>query len=248
MPRPHRIILIRHGESKANVDRTLHVNTPDHRIPLTEIGVQQARDAGAKLHRELHKSESAGIRIQFYTSPYLRARQTCQNIIDSLKELGVSDIRNYEDPRLREQDFGNYRHPHEYPALELERDEFGTFFYRVPGGESGADVFDRLSGAMDTMHRDFVKADFPENMIVVSHGLTIRLFLMRWFHWTVEQFEKLRNPRNCQHYVLARMPDDKYQLMTEMATWTASETQTYLAGKKQGTVDMTYTDRVEKQA
>ena len=53
-------------------------------------------------------------------------------------------------------------------------------------------VFDRLSGAMDTMHRDFVKDDFPENMIVVSHGLTIRLFLMRWFHWTVEQFEKLR--------------------------------------------------------
>ena len=247
MPRPHRIILIRHGESQANVDPKLHSNTPDHRIPLTERGVEQAREAGAKLVPEFHKSESGSIRIQFYTSPYLRARQTCQLITDSLKELGVSDFHNYEDPRLREQDFGNYRHPGEHAALEVERDEFGTFFYRLPGGESGADVFDRLSGAMDTMHRDFHKPDFPENMIVVSHGLTIRLFLMRWFHWTVEQFEKLRNPHNCQHYVLDKLPSEKYQLITTMATWTEEETQAFLAGKKQGTVDMTFTDRAEKQ-
>jgi len=247
MPRPQRIILIRHGESKANVDRTLHIDTPDHRIPLTENGARQAREAGARLHRELHKNEAGGIRVQFYTSPYLRTRQTFQNILESMKELGVTDFRNYEDPRLREQEFGNYRHPDEHVVVDRERDEFGTFFYRVPGGESGADVFDRLSGAMDTMHRDFVKADFPENMIVVSHGLTIRLFLMRWFHWTVEQFEKLRNPHNCQHYVLDKMPDGKYQLMTEMATYTEAETREYLAGKKQGTADMTYSDQTMKQ-
>src|SRR5580704_9923367 len=108
MARPHRIILIRHAESKANVDRMLRSKTPDHRIALTDYGIQQAREAGAKLYRELHKSASGGIRIQFYTSPYLRTRQTCQCIIDSLKELGVSDLRNYEDPRLREQEFGNY--------------------------------------------------------------------------------------------------------------------------------------------
>jgi broad specificity phosphatase PhoE len=84
-------------------------------------------------------------------------------------------------------------------------------------------------------------------MIVVSHGLTIRLFLMRWFHWTVEQFEKLRNPKNCQHYVLDKMPNGKYQLMTEMSTWTEAETLAYLAGKKQGTADMTYSDPTMKQ-
>src|SRR6185437_55753 len=111
MPRPQRIILIRHGESQANVDRMLHAHTPDHRFALTEKGVQQAHEAGVKLYRELHKSPSGSVRIQFYLSPYVRTRQTYQGIMESMKELGVTDVLAYEDPRLREQEFGNYRHP-----------------------------------------------------------------------------------------------------------------------------------------
>lgn len=242
--RPQRIILIRHGQSMANVDRTLHATIADHKIPLTEEGVKQAREAGTKLFHELYRNDTQPPTIQFYTSPYCRTRQTFQGILESLVALGVVSYRNYEDPRLREQDFGNYRPAGAYEDIEYERDTFGTFFYRIPGGESGADVFDRISGAMDTMHRDFRKDDFPDNMIVVSHGLTIRLFLMRWFHWTVEQFESLRNPHNCQHYVLDKMPDGKYQLLTEMATYTEEESRAYLAEKKQGTIDMTYTPPV----
>ena len=45
---------------------------------------------------------------------------------------------------------------------------------------------------MDTLHRDFQKTDFPQNVLIVTHGLTMRLFLMRWFHWTVSEFEALR--------------------------------------------------------
>ena len=129
----------------------------------------------------------------------------------------------------------------EYDSIRDERDQFGTFFYRVPGGESGADVYDRLSGAMDTIHRDFQKDDFPPNMIVVSHGLTIRLFLMRWFHWTVEEFEKLRNPKNCQYYILDKMPDNKYEMKTEMLGRRSGNAH-LLAKQRDGTtVDMTVT-------
>lgn len=31
------------------------------------------------------------------------------------------------------------------------------------------------------------------NIVLVSHGLTLRVFLMRWYKWTVEQFEGLNN-------------------------------------------------------
>lgn len=31
------------------------------------------------------------------------------------------------------------------------------------------------------------------NLVIVSHGLTLRVFLMRWYDWTVEQFEGLNN-------------------------------------------------------
>ena len=31
------------------------------------------------------------------------------------------------------------------------------------------------------------------NVVIVSHGLTLRVFLMRWYKWTTEQFEGLNN-------------------------------------------------------
>lgn len=34
------------------------------------------------------------------------------------------------------------------------------------------------------------------NIVVVSHGLTLRVFLQRWFGWSVEQFLQLYNPPN----------------------------------------------------
>src|SRR4051812_21721780 len=250
--RPKQIILIRHGESAANVDRTLHGHTPDHRIALTLHGHQQAFEAGVSLWDELYvpppefPSCPLNLTVQFYTSSYLRTRQTYEGILKGMSTRGQAIARNYEDPRLREQEFGNYRSAEDYDAIRDERDNFGTFFYRVPGGESGADVYDRVTGAMDTMHRDFQKDDFPDNMIVVSHGLTIRLFLMRWFHWTVEEFEKLRNPLNCQYYVLHKIASDKYELKTKMLTYTEEETHAYLSRQRQGTtVDMTVTPRGE---
>jgi len=54
--------------------------------------------------------------------------------------------------------------------------------------------------------------------LIVTHGLTLRLFLMRWFHWTVEEFENLRNPRNCQIVVMQKRANDRYELMSKLAT------------------------------
>lgn len=50
---------------------------------------------------------------------------------------------------------------------------------------SGADVFDRVSSFLETLHRDMKKGHCKENILLVSHGLTCRLFLMRYYHWEV---------------------------------------------------------------
>jgi broad specificity phosphatase PhoE len=121
-----------------------------------------------------------------------------------------------EDPRIRELDWGHLRHPNENEEISKQRDDFSTFYYRIPDGESGADVFDRVSTFLETMFRDFNKSDFPQNTLIVTHGLTLRLFLMRWYHWTVEEFEELSNPRNCQIVVMQKRPDGKYELTTEL--------------------------------
>ncbi|MFS7920283.1 putative histidine phosphatase superfamily [Helianthus anomalus] len=36
------------------------------------------------------------------------------------------------------------------------------------------------------------------NLIIVSHGLASRVFLMKWFKGTIEQFEYLHNISNCE--------------------------------------------------
>lgn len=36
------------------------------------------------------------------------------------------------------------------------------------------------------------------SLVLVTHGLALRVFLMRWFHWTVDQFLEVFNPPNAE--------------------------------------------------
>jgi len=206
--KPNRIILIRHGESEGNFDKGLYLKIPDYALVLTEKGIEQARQAG-KVIKETIGSES----LYAYVSPFFRTRQTFQFLKNSLEE---NIIKSTEDPRIREQDWGHLRHPDENEGIMQARDKFSTFYYRIPDGESGADVYDRVSTFLETLHRDFNKKDYPQNTLIVTHGLTLRLFLMRWFHWTVEEFENLRNPRNGQIVIMRKKSDGRYELISKV--------------------------------
>ncbi|MBL0346288.1 histidine phosphatase family protein [Candidatus Villigracilis affinis] len=207
--RPKRIILIRHGESEGNLDRSRYHTVQDFALKLSSTGIQQAQQAGMRL-KEILGDE----KVYVYLSPFFRTRETFQHVREAIKQNVVKSI---EDPRIREQDWGHLRHPDDNKGIIEERDNFSTFYYRIPDGESGADVYDRVSSFLDTLHRDFKKESFPENVLIVSHGLTMRLFLMRWFHWSVEEFESLHNPKNCQIVIMERQPDNHYILSSELS-------------------------------
>ncbi len=211
--RPLRIALVRHAESEANLDKTIYERIPDHAVPLTAVGREQAAKAGREL-RELFEGEP----VRVYVSPYLRARQT-------LDSLGLDDLIQLprEEPRLREQDWANLQDTADIEQQKKLRDAFGHFFYRFTHGESGADVYDGVSTFLETMHRDFESPDAPKNVLLVSHGLTMRLFCMRWFHWSVRFFESLRNPGNAETRVLLRQPDFRYKLDRPFEQWTNYE-------------------------
>ena len=108
--RPRRIILIRHAESQGNANRQLYSSVPDHRLEITELGVQQALETGRKL-KELVGHESC----TFFISPFTRARQTFDSIVSAFPEKQFI-VR--EDPRLREQEFGNYQDPAQMASIE----------------------------------------------------------------------------------------------------------------------------------
>lgn len=150
-------------------------------------------------------------KIAFYVSPFWRTRMTFENIASELKK---ENIIYKEDPRLRKQEWGHLRTVDDTNEVTKERDKFGIFYFRFNHGESGADVYDRTSDFLSTLMRDFEKNDFPNNVVIVTHGLIMRLFVMRWFHLTVEQFEEMKNPDNCGIYVLKLLSNNKYELET----------------------------------
>lgn len=295
---PRRLLLVRHGESEANVNREVYSTTPDWKIPLTALGREQAFDCGKRL-RNIIQDE----KLYIYYSPYARTRQTLDEIRRSFDESQIQGER--EDERLREQEMGNYQPMQEMDSTWAARNAFGRLYYRFPFGESGADVGDRVSGFFDSLLRERIGLTVPnmnerlmqgareelgclglgrwstegagaaaaagdggaasgvapdgaappsashdaaspsgprrhtlrctsphplplsdlgeaetrgvlppndhgasageeQNVLIVAHGLLIRLFIGRWFRVPMEVFETMCNPPNCAIIVLER--------------------------------------------
>lgn len=224
---PKRIILVRHGESEGNLDGSTYTTIPDHKIPLTEQGISQAKLAGQNLRTIISGSDN-NWEVYFYVSPYERARSTLREIGRSFPKKRVIGVR--EECRIREQDFGNFQVEERMKAIKETREKFGRFFYRFPEGESAADIYDRVSSFLESLWRDIDMNRLHQdpshdlNLIIISHGLTSRVFLMKWFKWTVEQFEYLNNLDNCEVRVMQLGEGGDYSLAIhhteeEMQEW-----------------------------
>jgi len=143
-----------------------------------------------------------------------------------------------EDCRLREQDFGQLQEIDAMAFTAQQRQKVGRFWFRPATGEAGADVYDRVSLFLDSMFRELdalrhiveqqyhsrrvlesskQKQQRPfayDTVVIVTHGLTMRLLCMRYFRWTVREFEQVWNPDNAEMWVLEKMPNDgRYQLV-----------------------------------
>lgn len=225
---PRRIVLIRHGESEGNVDETAYVRTADWRISLTERGREQAAEAGHELQKILGNHPT-----MWYVSPYVRTQQTLSELLKQCRSAPVADAGSRleqashlslgirEEPRIAEQQFGNFQNVEEVLAAKEERARFGRFWYRFPSGESGLDVYNRTTSFISTIFRDMRAIQHllssPDgenngpgaeyNVVIVTHGLTLRLFLMRWLRWSVMAFENSRNPPNAAVIVMERRQD-----------------------------------------
>lgn len=105
LPLRNKILLVRHGESEANVSGVISsdpaLSTVQH--GLTDVGRAQAR-AAAETVRELAASADAST-IRIYASDFLRTRQTAHELAHA---LGASTDTVVEDVRLRERYFGDY--------------------------------------------------------------------------------------------------------------------------------------------
>lgn len=196
------IKLVRHARSHLNAGLIKHEDMPNNKIPIVEPeGILQANAVGKILGKDFLEE------ALLYQSPYLRTRQTMRHLLLGAGFAEDSLPKIYEDPRLREVDFG-YGDPE---AQKGKRETEGYFWYRFDGGESSADCFDRTAAFLDSMMRQverkpkgnpqLIKARelgmFNRDVVIVTHGLITRCLVMRFMHLTVEQFDSIDNPDNC---------------------------------------------------
>jgi broad specificity phosphatase PhoE len=200
------------------VDNRAYTYLPDPRVPLTPRGWQQAMGAGDKI-RAAVAGDDGPPRLFFYTSPYLRSKQTYEGLAQAFDPGAIAGAQ--EEVQLREQDFGNFQDAEGKQREKAERLRFGRFFYRFPNGESGADVYDRMTLFEDHLVRDINAGRFAggSSLVLVTHGLALRVFLMRWFHWTVDQFMNVYNPPNAEPLVLERVTSPHASRPGGPATW-----------------------------
>ena len=188
------VLLVRHGQSEGNlkkgdINKVDPQQNGDHKLNLTPIGITQAENEGREIGPDFIRD------ALIYSSPYKRTRQTLDGIIE-----GAGAEKNkliiYEDPRLREVEHGFHGTSEDVAKQESLRKTHGKFYYRFKGGESPADCYDRVATFLESLQRQ-VQRKGRDKILIVSHGLTIRCFIMRFLHLTVEQFGKIKNPSNC---------------------------------------------------
>ena len=203
-----KLILIHNVESVDAVSPSVLGHQPDWRVGLTAKGAKHASTLGRKLSNVLKNKGP----VFFYVSPYERAKQTYIGLRSSLpKSIEVNGAK--EEPRLVDQQVGNYQNPQLTSLSELRR-RYGKFFFRYREGESGADVYSRVSAFIENVSRDVKKMGRgrDQTIAVVSHGMPLRCLIMRLFDMSIDDFEKMVSPLSGSIVVLTRGENNFYQI------------------------------------
>jgi probable phosphoglycerate mutase len=203
---PHRLWLVRHGESAGNVARDvanasglsrIDINGRDVDVPLSERGATQATALG-HWFADLPPDE----RPQYVlSSPYLRARQTAE-LISTHGGWSAARVSLVIDERLREKEFGILDRltragiEEFYPEQAEIRRTVGKFYHRPPGGESWCDVILRMRSTLHTLSLHYAGC----RVLIVTHQvvvLCLRYLLEDLDEQKILEIDRVGDVANC---------------------------------------------------
>ncbi len=156
------LYVVRHGESMANIERRFDATPPG--APLTELGLRQAERVAVWL------AEQGARPSAVYASPFLRTQQTARpfalaagariEICEELCEVrvGLWDGRS----SLTMTDDAHYLRWRDQPEIA------------PPGGETLADVFERVSGLIGRL---LASSPQGEPIVLFTHQHALRAIL-----------------------------------------------------------------------
>lgn len=202
-----KIFFVRHSESEGNVNPKAYYDFLDCDIGITEEGKIQCEQAA----RDIMYHTAHGFMSQYsiFYSPFKRAKQTKDLIVKEIEALNGYRPYCYHDleqPLLHERAFGSLREIIE--SRDFDKKKHYNFFFRPENGESLMDCYHRQATFFQYIHQNYPDI---ENLIIVSHGESIKCALMYLLNWTIEEFQSYKNPLNCEVLVV-----DDGKLITPM--------------------------------
>jgi len=158
-----RLILVRHGQTDANVSRALDSRPPG--FPLNALGHEQAGRVGERLSDEPIAAVYASVapRAQQTAAPIAAAHGLVVHVVEHIHEIFCGDYEGRSDHEARKMFDHAYRH---------WRD--GRLEERIVGGESAAEVRDRFIPVVESLWRHHAERG-DRAFVVVSHGGTIQI-------------------------------------------------------------------------
>ncbi|MFC6090205.1 histidine phosphatase family protein [Saccharothrix sp. BKS2] len=161
------VYLLRHGQTEWS-ETGRHTGRTD--IPLTEVGVQQARRAGAVLARLRGTDRPPALVL---SSPRQRAWRTAEL-------AGLHEVERTED--LGEWDYGD----HEgltTPQIRETVPGWTVWTHPSPNGETAEQVHRRATAVLDRVRRALRGGD----VVLVGHGHFSRVLIAAWLELPPDQ-------------------------------------------------------------
>ena len=236
MNRPALLVLVRHGQSARNIvkkrnhfyldeeSRKAVKGIPDHRIALTAEGHRQAAMTGRALRDQF------GAFDYVVHSGYARAVQTAEGILAAYTPAERERMIARHHLFIRERDAG-----HTYDMTDAEAaDAFpwlqdywktsGPFFARPPGGESLAQVCERVYAFLQKVARTMA----GKRVLVVSHAGTMWCLRYVLEGWSYDEADRRFNTEampNCSvTWYRLQPPSTRLQLgEASRVFWTQEE-------------------------
>lgn len=206
--RPSLLVLVRHAQSLRNVAKKRNrfylddearravAGVPDHRIPLTEEGYRQAAVTGKVLRERFGTFDVA------FHSGYVRTIETAAALLAAYTDDERSEIILRHHLFVRERDAAHAYDMTDaeataaFPWLQEYWTTCGPFFARPPGGESLAQVCERVHSFLQKLARSMA----GRRVLVVTHSGTLwcfRYVLERWTYEEAEERFRTELIRNC---------------------------------------------------
>lgn len=170
-----RLYIIRHGETEFNKKGMMQGRGID--APLNSTGKKQAERVAEVLRNEIVD--------QLVVSSMIRSIQTAQPLA---KHLSMP-IQSYDD--LDEMNFGDLegkRSKDIADELNHIHNEWasGNINFKIPGGESPAEVFERANGKIESL-----LGTGGETVVLILHGRLMRILLAKWLGYGIENMHKI---------------------------------------------------------